>query len=177
MWIYVYLGSGAPGWIANLSDQPPDSHDTMGRSGGVLRYRNYAGKWYRCVGAVRNDATSNIVKFYQSGNVIMYDNPNANSVLSNGQAVTWTDVNCSSYVPMPLSSSVGLLWSTLEGTSIYIRRNGSTTSEGMILGPDGGEVGVVERVPVDGSGIFEYYKTTSANGVNFKVKNYYLDVR
>jgi len=174
-WIYVYLGADGPRWKPYFSADPPDTNDTFGHIGGTPRYRNYAGQWYRCVGTVRTDSTANLIRFYQSGNLILYDSPKANSVLSDGTATSWTIVNCSSYVPAPLSSSVGLGWETVEDTDFYLRKAGSSSAEGIHINPDAGESGVADHIPVDANGKLEYKVT--ANGVSLYVKNYGLELR
>jgi len=175
MWIYVYLGAGGPGWQVHLSDQPPDSNDTQNHLGGILRYRNYAGIWYRCIGAVRNDGAGNLVKFYQSGNMIAYDDALLNVVLVGGAAISWSDVDCSTYVPGGLSSLVGLVWEASGDTDYYLRKNGSTAPNGIRINPDPSESGTVEFVPVDPGAILEYRVT--ANAVSLYIKGYCLNVR
>jgi len=119
-YIYAYNDTGAS-WDIKWWNLAPQYSNCGTSTSGTLIYRQSGGAWYRCIGAVRNDASSNILKFYQDGDWIYYDTPQ--KALDTGSATTWTDVNCSSFVP----AFCNLTFFDIRGMSsnLYIRANGS----------------------------------------------------
>ena len=82
---------------------------------------------YRRVGWVRNDASSNFLKFYHNGDWWYWD-IHHNVLTTQSAATSWTDVDCSSYVPPTSELFVGTICSRdsdSTATHTFIRRNGS----------------------------------------------------
>lgn len=175
-WIYVYLETSENSWEPIYALDPPNAADAQGNTEGHLRYLSYSGDSYRCVGAVRNDSSSNMVKFFQRGDCIVYDDETV-AVLFDGRSASWTDVDCSDLVPAPMASTIGLRWSTWNALALYIRRNGSSAGKGIVVSAIASEDGLVDYVPVDTSGLFEYRVDTAGNGVILKVMHYTIDER
>ncbi len=93
---------------------------------------------FRRIGWVRNDATSDFLKFTQSGKgstrTIWYDVKRADvKVLSGGTATTFTVVDCSAFVP-PTATDVEVLAYFVSGVGgaitdmLELRRSGSTVT-------------------------------------------------
>jgi len=84
----------------------------------------------RRVGWVRNDASSNFLKFYQIGNWWHWDIHH--NVLSAGTAGTFTDIDCSAYVPS--TSQLILVGAYAYGEAhdawVYLRRDDSSEDGG-----------------------------------------------
>jgi len=138
MWIYVYLGKDGTNWEVRLSDQPPNSNDTSGHIDGALRYRSYSGNWYRCIGAVRNDETSNIRKFIQTGNCIIWIPMIKVMEKMSVTVENWTDVDLSGTIPTGIAQLVEISISIYDLNQVFIsmtigaRTNGETGDIGII---------------------------------------------
>jgi len=75
-WVYVYLTNSGLGAIVKLSLNPPQYADTLGNTDGIKIYRKVTGTpdiWYRCIGAIRTNASTQIVKFYQDKDYVQFD--------------------------------------------------------------------------------------------------------
>jgi len=134
IWIYVYAKNDG---TIKLDENAPNYADTSGNQvGTLLYYKDASLNYWRIVGAVRTNGSNNILKFFQSGNEIVYDDPI--SVIT-GFGTTFEDVTCSTAVPN--FGSVGI---RVQGTmtrsgeddtaAIYIRTNGSSSTDGRVLG-------------------------------------------
>jgi len=69
--IYVSYSSGSPSF--SYSTTAPDKSDNDGGTGYPLIYWLDGTVYKRCIGAVLTDASSNILKFYQTDNYIQFD--------------------------------------------------------------------------------------------------------
>lgn len=98
---------------------------------GQPRYRQYSGVWYRCLGALRNNAASNLLKVYKDRvtGLVVYDDPSIDwRVLSAGHATVFTDVSCQTAVP-PYVTHMFTFLQIVAVASGYIatRPNGSAS--------------------------------------------------
>jgi len=172
-WVYIYAyNDSGTSWDIKVSDEAPaySSCDTS-YTDGELRYRDYSSVWYRCIGAVCN-ASDDIVKFYQYGNWIIYDNAwDTLEVQSNGSATTWTDIDCSTYVPAFSRLAIAVFTMENGAVGIKIRANGSTAGNGQYIKLAQNEVGNVD-VLLDASQVFEY--KVDANQADVDIAGYYL---
>lgn len=124
-WCYIYvarLGTSLQ-WTVKLSTEAPQYADTNDNISGVLLYRKYDSKFYRCIGAVYRDSSGNIRKFYQDGNYVQYDQFAQVADSSNSQA----------YAHIPAISSLGYFelkahGSTAQSGTVEIRPAGSSGS-------------------------------------------------
>jgi hypothetical protein len=140
-WLYVYCDN--TGTFA-LDATAPNRHDIVGTTIGTLYYYYDSTKYWRCVGAIRLNATGlgEIVKFIQFGDMVNYDVPV--SVNTAASDTAWSAaVSCSAAIPaisrqgIFVYNTVSSDWSTtLTGA---IRANGSTyavpdSNQGDVLG-------------------------------------------
>jgi hypothetical protein len=179
-WIYVYLGRNGSQWLPKLSDQPPNCNDTSSHTVGTLRYRHYDGSWYRCIGALRNDGSGNIIKFYQQQGEVFYDNVDYNTdlrILDGGTAAAFAAVSASGAVPS-ISRYCTLEARSLlaTNTSLYLRPTGSGATSGVSVGwfDHDNRVYIVPCV-LNGSQSFDYRFTPDS--LTLWVASYRLDIR
>jgi len=132
--------------------------------------------YFYLLGAVRNDSSSNIVKFYQAGRRIFYDDVANNAevrVLSGGSAGSFTDVDCSAVVPK-ISQSVSFQVNSDGAVApVQFRVNGSSATTGIKQDTWGGNDILVSNVPLDSSQVCEY--KVNANAVTLWVSSYELN--
>jgi len=87
---------------------------------------------YRCIGAVRIGNAGSVLRFYQEGPWIIYDIPQM--VLRDGSATSFTDIDCSAYVP-EISEYIQLAAYTYLGGAgsdyAVLRPDGSGYSPGL----------------------------------------------
>lgn len=75
-WFYVYLTNNGSSVNVKLSVNAPQYADTNGNTSGLKIYRKVSGTpdvWYRCIGAIRTNAGTQIVKFYQYKDYFQFD--------------------------------------------------------------------------------------------------------
>lgn len=174
-WVYAYAyNDSGTSWDIKLSDQPPLYYDcNTGHTVGVLRYRDFASVWYRCIGAVRNDGSSNILKFYQDGDWITYDVPQ--NLLNNGTALTWTDVDCSPYVPS--FCQLIQIFVASGATAGYVRPNGSswgkTAANTDSIWTNSSDSHIL-TIHTDSSQIIEYVQAATADNEDIRLISYYV---
>ena len=152
-WVYVYLyNDSGSGWGVKLSNQVPAYSDTDSNTGGIKRYRLYNSVWYRCVGAVYNDASSDIMLFDQERNgIVLWDDPNDHTVLSGGTSTTYVDVDLSAHIPIGVSQRA---WIQLYGSDqSRARKKGSSAAFQMIATSGATVPGPLET---DTSGYIQY---------------------
>lgn len=134
--------------------------------------------YYKKIFAVRNDGSSNIIKFYHAGKKVLYDdiyNIDAMRVLNAGTSTSFADVDCSALVPA-ISSVVSFQASATSGTNVNWRANGSSATNGIIKGIDAAtQYFTIEDVPLDASRIGEYKVNGSAQ-VSLWVKGYEMNL-
>jgi hypothetical protein len=72
MWAYVYAyNSSGTSWDIKFSNEAPQYSNCGTSTSGPLIYRSYSSVWYRCIGRVRNDASSNLIRFKQDKDLII----------------------------------------------------------------------------------------------------------
>jgi len=142
---------------------------------------------FRRVGWVRNDGTSDFLKFYQTGEDntrrIAYDEEfSAIEVLNNGSATTHAAVDLSNLVPSTSISPVLSVEheSTGDSNSAYFRPTGATGDDnGFWFGPGaGGDKGFVAgygqiEVPTNASQSIDYKLDDSGDSLYLYVVAYY----
>jgi hypothetical protein len=142
----------------------------------------------RLVWAVRNNASSDFFNFIQTGTGTTracWWNENSANVrpLVNGNATTWTDVDCSSY--MPTFSDVGIFQVNFEtGTAgatndeVEIRPDGITSSTISVHPGFKSSVKAFYQVlcPVSSAQKIEYKCDDTANEATIVVVGWYMDV-
>ena len=172
-----YIGVDSSGNIKFLGENPPDKADTIGNTAGVLRYWFDSSLYWRVIGAVRVETDDTIAsKFYQQGSWIFYDDARAdNAVLVDGSATTWTDVDCSSFVP----SFAELVTFNFQGkhsasiAEIWFRRNGSAAAESFQILSTSDTRGYVE-IMTDSAQILEYIVQAATDDVSLFVYGFYI---
>lgn len=144
---------------------------------------------FRRVGWVRNDGSSNFLKFYQDGigieRTIFYDETLGTvRPLNGGTATTYTDVDCSDEVPSTSQKFLALV-QFRTGTSgaisdrIRIRRNGAAVGNSTLTQFRAGVVSNTRffmqgTIYTDASQIIEYRVDDGAeNDVSISVIGYY----
>ena len=184
---WCYIGVKADGDIKLLGANPPDKADTAGNTVGTLLYWYDSTLYWRVIGAVRVHTDNTILlKFYQQGDWIMYDDPeNDTHALTNGSSAAFADVNCSDYVPA-LSELVkiqgyGVSLGTNTAGSCSVRTDGSGAVNGLKVLHGG--VGDVQAASFGhdadqfdiftASRIFEYIRGGTFT-INFWVVGYYI---
>ena len=177
-YVYAYNDSGST-WDIKYWLQAPQYANTITDDSSVKIYRQNASVWYRCLGAVRMNATGtgNIEPFYQRGNKIIYDDCYSNTTVRvvNGVAqVAFTDVDCSAVVPK-IATICSINWTGQDACTLYVRCNGSSATNGTldVLGSNDAEI--VEDIPLDASQIFEY--KTGVKTATIYIKSYTLGIR
>lgn len=110
--------------------------------------------YYKLIGAVKNDGSGDLLKFYQVKDWFFYDEEQ--SVLSAGNATTFTDIDCSGLIPSfaRMGKFIGREGAA-NAESLFIRRNGSSASTGWHIDIFYGS-GMFEAL-LDENQIFEYY--------------------
>ena len=147
-WYYVYAYNDAgTTWDLKMSDEAPNISDVSDNSAGILRYRKYSATYYRCIGAVRNNASSNIAKFTQVGNWSYYDIPVQVLSAADLSAGAWATKDCSIAIPRI---------SQLAFFNIYFNDTGTTAQ--FFMRPTGATWGVN---PQDGAVNYRDTATTT----------------
>jgi len=75
-WVYVYLTNSGSSVNVKLSVNAPQYADTNSNTSGLKIYRKFTGTpdvWYRCIGAIRTNSSTQIVKFYQDKDYFQFD--------------------------------------------------------------------------------------------------------
>ncbi len=123
--------------------------------------------YFRLLGAFYNNASDNILEFYQVGDWVYWITDQAE--LAAGQATSFTDVDCSSSVPA-FSKLIDVYYSLRNdagAVDAYWRVNGSANATGHLVTSSEGTVNYTYghcRIVTDSSQIFEY-KISDATGV------------
>lgn len=185
-WYYIWLikksSDGTVSGLISLSDTSPTMPSGYDRK--------------RLLGAAKY-GTATFLIFHQetTGNLREFIYDAKQNVLSSGAATanTWTDVNCSAFVPTSIFSRWALLnlqtyINTAPGSSstslrASIRKNGSSSTNGSLstffrgtTSQVNGDSGIVGWVPTDSSGIVEYLRNTSDSLVFIDVVGYRMEV-
>lgn len=177
--IYVYIDSTGS---VKLDDSAPDYADTDGNTTGILRYFKNGTDYWRCLGAVLTDASQYVIRFYNIGNEMFYDD-SANTaaalrVLNAGASVTFADVDCSGAVPSIASGiSFNAQGAGADSIIITLRNNGSAATSGInqiSLGTNN-DYGVIPITPCDNSRIVEY--KVNAGNTTLWLRSYKIKIR
>ena len=96
--LYVYIDDTGD---VNFSETSPAYHDTDGITVGPKFYHKSGTEYYRYLGAVRLNASSNIVAFHQDGDKFIYDDNNDAYFLAldNGTATTFAAITLTTWLP------------------------------------------------------------------------------
>lgn len=185
-WIYVYLYNNNNTVAYRLADAAPDKSDSSGNTDGIKRYYIQDNIAYRCIGAVRKDAAGNLRRFFQNGNLVMWDVPAILTVALSTQK--WSDAkSCAEF--MPSISTLGIFGtynhdeSTTHG-AVFLRPNDSTWSAdyscngtGSATANGGGGRGAGQRIcATDGLQKIQYWNQGSGD-LQISVQGYYLNIR
>lgn len=148
-WIYVYVYDNNNAVAYKLSANSPNKSDCNGNETGIKRYRYHEANYYRCIGAVRTDENGNLLKWFQRGNIIMWDVP---ITLTTDSSRSWSSaISCS--LAIPAISRFGIF-----GVSHY----GSQHNVNVRLRPEGGTGG---NDRADGIGGRAYFSGPSTNAL------------
>lgn len=192
-WVYVYAynSSGAL-WDTKLWLLSPQYADTGSDDSSVKIYRQNASVWYRCIGAIRLNATGSgeIANFYQRDNAIMWDIPISVSTTASG---TWTAaIDCSAAIPEISSYGFfGLFSNDTSGNDagISIRPNGGTwldlsSDAGLasgiwtqIGGASAAEISGQRLCATDGSQQINSINKVADDNIVINVEGYLLNIR
>ena len=131
----------------------------------------------RRVGWIRNNNAADFVRFDQRNNKIFYHNMQTTSAST---ATTWTDVNCSTFVPKTTGQALAVMnlnKGTATTAEIMIRPNGSEGDGWSVgaLGADSFPTKILRRqitLPMDSSQIFEYWLDQIGNTTLIEIFGY-----
>ncbi len=184
-WYFVYLIDDTTG-----ANNPAGLFSTVNEAsaGSITLPSGYDAKRQLPI-AVRNDDGGDLIPFVVVGNqlkagaLIQYDvthdlaGSSATNVLYvTTSATTFTDVDCSAYVP-PISTMASLHAAVVHTASgnHYVRPNGGSHN-GMILktNTNGNTAQQLLAMPTDGSQVVEYQASTSTADFNINVNGYYV---
>lgn len=170
-WYYVYAyNDSAVSWDIKFHESAPNAADTSGNTTGRLLYRQVSGVWYRCIMAVRNDSSSDIIKFYSKGDFVIYDA--WTTVLSAGTQTSFTDIDCSSVIPVIAQRGLFILEATGTTLQSHLRPNGSSATDGNRYDSDD-ENTVEVWCNTDSAQVVEY-KIVSGTSLDVHVKGYQM---
>lgn len=166
-WIYVYAynDSGST-WDIKFWMQAPQYADTTSDDSSVKIYRQNAGKWYRCIGAVRN-SSSDLIMIAQRGDWVYFD---AQVVIAGGTSAVYANVDCSSIIPVLSTTAELNVWNGANG--VFTNIPGFT---GPFMTFNTNEQ-VVMIQPLSNTQIFQY-KVDGGVNFNANIMGYRLDIR
>ena len=168
-YVYAYNDSGVS-WDIKFHESAPNASDTSSNTAGRLIYRQVSGVWYRCIGAVRNNSSSDIIRFKQQSDLILYDA--WTTILSAGTQTTFTDQSAAAAIPAISTRGLFVLEATGSTMQAHIRDNGSTATDGHRYDVD--EEDTTDVVcDTDSSQVIEY-KIVSGTSLDIHVKGYYM---
>lgn len=187
-----YIGVSSTGQVVYLGILPPNRLDTSGNQATgpvtMVNLYSYDGTTYwRVIGAVREDGSSNIDRYYQRKDVIMWDVPILITTVSSGGA--WSSAtSCTS--AMPNVSKLGIFgmkqaYQNGSDAAVLLRPNGSTWATGAENGIGGNTNSVEENMSsgqrislTDSNQQIQYYNAgTNLAGFVLDQEGYYLDIR
>jgi len=187
-WMYVYLRASGNSWEPYYAADPPNAVDTQGNTEGTRRYRQYSGEYYRCIGAVRNDSSGDILSFFQRDKTVMWDVPILITTTVSGDV--WSSpLSCAAAIPQVSTMGVFGLYAygAGEGAAIYIKPNGSNWHASLENGiyafayPNdwAGVAGQRWCVTDSSQQIQHYHYSVSAGGdqITIDVEGYIVDIR
>lgn len=172
--VYLYSSSGSPAVeIVTTAPATPYNGTARSKTGDTSR---------RYVGSVLTDASGNLVKFLQTGNLVMYESSIAAApflVLSAGRATSVTNIACIGAVPVTAKIGVAIM-ATINATADAAIGNSDmvgTLSSSNYLQYVGNGVQTTHFMPLDGSQRFSYVMTasTATGGFFARVCGYYFE--
>jgi len=142
--------------------------------------------YYKKIFSVRNDGSSNILKFFQQGNIVMWDVPI--SITTSVSAGSWSSaLSCAA--AMPAISRLGIFGLRAEGDSgndnalVSIRPNGSTWGTGLENGIYVRTAGTTNKVAgqrmcmTDATQQIQYYNYSDVDATAISVEGYMIDLQ
>lgn len=173
-WYYVYVkNDGSGGITVGLHTSTPNSSDTSGNSYGKSLYRSFSGTYWRCIGAVLDNA-SQVLRTMgsQTGGFRYY--ATQMTELSAGTSASFVDVDMTSAMPAAISrrAILRLTCSSATGDSYHIRADGTGHADGQFVTAYTTRITFAD-VEVT-SGIIEY-KTTGGAALTIDVVGYVID--
>jgi hypothetical protein len=175
-WLYVYAyNDTGTSWDIKFSASAPQYSNCGTDTSDILRFRQISSVWYRCIGAIYLNATGSgeITAFTQYGDWVNYDV--AIEELTTGSAASWTDVDCSSSIPVFSTLGNFYLYAVDSNTTgWYLRRNGVSAATGCFTfnGEVIGQSAII--FPTDSSQIIEYVSAGSGGTLSISVLGYYM---
>ncbi|NIM52734.1 MAG: hypothetical protein GTO22_26400 [Gemmatimonadales bacterium] len=147
---------------------------------------------FRRVGYVRNDGSSNFYAFFQAGNgpsrTIIYEEPVATlRVLTNGSATTFTNVDCSGFIP-PIGRVEAMFQLTFDnsagggsaGNDLRVRPGDSTLSNSPPRLQPGSKLSAAMQMPTtlftDTNQVIQYQVSHASNVADIIVYGYRDDL-
>ncbi|MFA6067524.1 MAG: hypothetical protein WC810_02985 [Janthinobacterium sp.] len=112
--------------------------------------------YFRLIGAILNDGSSDILRFNQRGKRVYWDA--AIRELTAGASAGYADINCASSIPTNARLGIFIVEQPSSAQSIYVRCNGNS-GDSIII--NRGECIVVFECPTDASQIIEYKVTAN----------------
>jgi len=170
--IYVYIDSSNN---LRLSNSAPDIDWTDDADvDDIKRYHEdsaSADDYYRCIGAMYNDSSGDLVSFCQQGDWMFLGKAQSYLVQDDGAATTWTDVDCSGSVPAFSRSVVLNVKPNSGAVALSLKGNGvSSLGVEQQCATATALYAVPSPIPLDSSGIFEY--KVSGNNIDIYVVSY-----
>jgi hypothetical protein len=181
-WLYVY--AKADGTML-FDDDDPDYHDTSGNTAGTKYYLKAGTVYYRCIGAIRLNATGSgeISVFRQAGNYIEWEEVvSVSTTVSNG---AWLAAySCSAGIPSISTLGNFVCHCELNGgaSAIWLRANGSSKTPDTVLYSDAVVYGATNFYGVgtvecktDSSQQIQHYNNAALTTTSVSVLGYYLE--
>jgi len=181
-----YIGSSATGQIVFSGNLPPNrttSTDTSPDTPGT-KYYSYDGTTYwRVIGAVRENGSSQIPKYYQNNDIIMWDIPV--SITTSTSVSAWSGaVSCSAGLP-PIST-LGIFGETCADAGgalgrMWIRPNNSTWStdaeNGITADATNNGVSAQRYCATDSLQQIQHQESSLVDSVAIDCEGYKLNIR
>jgi len=99
-WTVISIDTVGNNITVEVNDVDAADNDYLTIVHGVPRYRKVNGTWYRCVGAIRLNASTQIMKFQRNMcGFVSHDARDPVIILAAGSSVAWTRVAASNYIP------------------------------------------------------------------------------
>ena len=172
IWAYVVVKSDG---TIKLEETSPAKADTSGNTVGKLIYHLEGSTYWRWAGGVRLDGSGNIKRFLMVGDLVIWDLWSYTDLLSAGAATSWTNVDCSSYVPgtSRVALAIAKLHTASTGNdSVFVREDGSSSAGSPLLWSNNDYFNNFAHLALSSAQVFEY-KVTGATAANIGCQGYY----
>lgn len=179
-WVYVYVDNAGN---CKLYATAPNYADTSNNTDGTKLYYLYSSTWYRCIGAIRLNATGagEVDPFFQCNNIMMWDVPVV--ITTTLSAGAWSAAT-SCATGIPAISICGIFGLNAVDTTvgelggIWIRPNGSTWSTNLENSlKSTNYIGGQRQCILDSSQQIQYYNDATDNTTAVSVEGYYSNIR